>query len=90
MSRRHAGMGGRFWALRRERVLRRDGRRCFECGKAGRLEVHHVVHLSDGGTNDEENLVTLCRDCHIRAHRPRESQSRSEWRTSVQELEEGI
>ena len=28
------------------------------------FEVDHVVELQDGGTNDINNLVALCRNCH--------------------------
>ena len=33
-----------------------------------RLEVHHVKFKSNGGTDDEENLLTLCEDCHKGVH----------------------
>jgi 5-methylcytosine-specific restriction protein A len=29
-------------------------------------EVHHEKRLRDGGTNDYDNLVALCRPCHSR------------------------
>jgi len=31
-------------------------------------EVHHVVHLSQGGANSLDNLVGLCGDCHALMH----------------------
>jgi 5-methylcytosine-specific restriction protein A len=27
-------------------------------------EVHHVLPLANGGTNDEGNLMALCKSCH--------------------------
>ena len=27
-------------------------------------EVHHIIPLSRGGTNDENNLMSLCKSCH--------------------------
>lgn len=30
----------------------------------GELDVHHIVAVDDGGTDDPDNLLTLCRDCH--------------------------
>ena len=83
MSRYHRETGARHWEGIRERVLARDGRRCRDCGKAGRLEVHHVRHLQDGGDNSMGNLRTLCRDCHIRAHQGPESPERADWRDLV-------
>ena len=41
---------------------------CEECKRAGRLtpanEVHHVVPLTDGGTHDTTNLMSVCKSCH--------------------------
>ena len=53
----------------REQVLRRDGWRCQSCGSRSNLEVHHKEFRSQGGADSEENLITLCADCHSRAHR---------------------
>lgn len=32
------------------------------------LEVYHIVYRSKGGTDDEDNLITLCKDCHKKIH----------------------
>ncbi len=58
----------RAWRVLRMRVLHRDNFRCqnIDCGKAGRLEVDHIIPLSQGGREHTDNLQTLCRDCHIR------------------------
>ncbi|MFB9324284.1 HNH endonuclease, partial [Cryptosporangium minutisporangium] len=40
---------------------------CELCGvdENGRKhDVHHIVPIMAGGTNDEWNMMTLCRDCH--------------------------
>lgn len=37
---------------------------CQRCGSQYRLHVHHVVPLSQGGTHDWSNLVSLCEACH--------------------------
>lgn len=43
---------------------------CEECQRAGRLttatEVHHVVPVVQGGSDDEGNLMALCKKCHSR------------------------
>jgi 5-methylcytosine-specific restriction endonuclease McrA len=50
---------------RRQRVLERDGNACVLCGTSGQdLEVDHIVRYADGGSNQEDNLRTLCRPCH--------------------------
>jgi len=76
-----SGRGGRPWRRIRERVLKRDGYLCRTCRDKGRVtpatEVHHVIALSQGGTDDDGNLLGLCQDCHLesdaanRGHRRR-------------------
>ena len=57
------------YSSRRSAILRRDNYTCQCCGKKNcRLEVHHIKFKSDGGTDDEENLITLCEDCHKGVH----------------------
>ncbi len=57
-------------ARQRERILERDGHACVLCGREPDrksriwLEVDHIVALSDGGENDDNNLRTLCNECH--------------------------
>jgi len=51
------------------RVKERDGYRCGnpECGRLSlRNEGHHLVMRSQGGSDAEENGVTVCRVCHLR------------------------
>ena len=57
------------YASRREAVLHRDNYTCQCCGKKHvRLEVHHIIFRSMGGTDDEKNLITLCEKCHKAVH----------------------
>ena len=87
MSRHHRKTSNREWDWIRLKVLQqRDGRRCQECHKAGRLEVHHLKQLQDGGDNALDNLKTLCRDCHIRAHARPVSAGTASWQFFVDEL----
>ena len=54
---------------RRSAILHRDNYTCQCCGKKNcRLEVHHIKFRCNGGTDDEENLITLCEDCHKGVH----------------------
>jgi 5-methylcytosine-specific restriction endonuclease McrA len=50
-------------ALRR-RVFERDGHLCRSCQSAELLTVDHVVAVINGGTDDIDNLQTLCRTCN--------------------------
>ena len=57
------------YSSRRSAILHRDNYTCQCCGKKNcRLEVHHIKFRSNGGTDDEENLITLCEDCHKGIH----------------------
>jgi len=53
-------------------VLERDNWKCRRCGEEYRvLEVHHIIPKAKGGSDDPDNLITLCWPCHMRAHRER-------------------
>ena len=57
------------FSSRREAVLNRDNYICQVCGKKHTLlEVHHIIWRSRGGSDDEDNLITLCHDCHSKIH----------------------
>lgn len=72
--------GTAAWFRLRRLVLDRDGWRCRQCGKAGRLETHHIVPVEHGGAElDPDNCLTLCRSCHIALHR-QETPERLAWR----------
>ena len=69
MSHRKLYYTARWKALRRA-VLDRDSWKCTDCGRHGRMEVHHIRHTAKGGKMwDPANLRALCRDCHFRLHR---------------------
>jgi len=54
----------------RTKIINRDGGCCLRCGLEDEteLEVHHILPVSQGGTNDDSNLATLCSHCHEAAH----------------------
>jgi hypothetical protein len=59
------------FANTRASVLTRDNYTCQQCkGKAKdpRLEVHHIVFRSQNGSDEENNLLTLCKTCHDGLH----------------------
>ena len=53
-------------------VFKRDGYRCQECFKGEEdgvtLEIDHIIPVSKGGTNQIDNLQTLCKDCNRNKH----------------------
>lgn len=52
----------------RKAVYRRDNYECAVCGDNRRLQIHHILERSQGGDNDQMNLITLCPICHALAH----------------------
>ena len=40
---------------------------CEICPKMA-VDIHHIIFKSQGGKDEINNLIALCRDCHIKAH----------------------
>jgi 5-methylcytosine-specific restriction endonuclease McrA len=59
------------WFNVTERVWARDKGHCQRCHADLRhappytVEFDHIVPLSEGGTNTDDNLRVLCRPCHV-------------------------
>lgn len=47
----------------KEAVFERDGGCCVFCGRVGIPNAHFIAR-SQGGLGIEENILTLCWDCH--------------------------
>ena len=45
-------------------VWERDGERCVVCGSHYAAPCAHFIARSQGGLGIEENIVTLCQNCH--------------------------
>jgi 5-methylcytosine-specific restriction endonuclease McrA len=52
----------------RKQILERDGWRCLHCGSISGLEVHHIQRRSQQGEDTDENLISLCSECHRAMH----------------------
>lgn len=51
-----------------EMYVRQKGK-CGDCGDEDvAFDAHHMMRVADGGSNDSDNLVLLCKDCHEAAH----------------------
>lgn len=61
---------GAEWEAIRKRILARAGGlcECDDCRRLGRVrvarEVDHIVPKARGGTDDDDNLQAINRDCH--------------------------
>lgn len=66
------------------RILYRDNFTCQDCGEFhafinrhgmaipiddGDMEVHHILPVAQGGGDEAQNLVSLCRNCHQKRHK---------------------
>ena len=49
----------------KEAVLARDYGLCVFCGRQGFPEAHYISR-AQGGKGIEQNILTVCRDCHKR------------------------
>lgn len=65
MSRRWASYDAR---MTQKSVLEID-KVCTVCGSDKKLGVHHIVPQSEGGADEEHNLVTVCDPCEKHVHK---------------------
>jgi len=58
--------------LRKEWIKKKTGvslgNVCYNCGSTEDVELHHIVPLSLGGTNNITNIAVLCHKCHMASH----------------------
>ncbi|MBQ2263252.1 MAG: HNH endonuclease [Loktanella sp.] len=65
---RHQRGYGHRWVKLRDTILQRDGHLCIPCLHNGRptpaKQVDHITPKSQGGTDEHDNLQSICVDCH--------------------------
>lgn len=74
--------------LLRPTIYARDNHRCRLCGNSGgRLTIHHVspIWARPDLARDADNLVTLCRSCHLRVNNHEEDYAEA-FGSTVEEL----
>ena len=62
-------LSDRSWDKIRKKVYERDKWTCQICGKhcqAKDIQCHHITPYRISHNDDMENLITLCRSCHMR------------------------
>ena len=86
---RHSRGYGSAWDRLRKTILQRDCYLCQQCKRQGRITalcakpydhaVDHITPRAKGGTDDPDNLESLCGDCHDRksAEEAAEAQGRT-------------
>jgi len=51
------------------KIMKRANVCCALCGwKEASCDIHHIVAKSKGGTNNMDNLIILCPNCHRKVH----------------------
>lgn len=52
------------------KVLVKSARHCCICRRflPLHIQIHHIVEIANGGSNDEENLIPVCIFCHSSVH----------------------
>lgn len=60
---------GKDWSAVSKSTIERAGNKCVDCGGTKKLQAHHIIPLSKGGTNTNFNLIALCEACHAKRHR---------------------
>ena len=62
----------RIGKYERQEIWRRFNKECYHCGKtlrastAKHMHIDHLIPISKGGSNDDDNLVASCPKCNLR------------------------
>ena len=65
------------WPITRKRIFARDDFTCQYCGRRGiQLECDHIVPVTRGGGDEDDNLATACFTCN----RSKRDKMLEEWR----------
>ena len=57
------------------KILKRSGHGCEICGwNDETCDIHHITPVSKGGTNEHDNLIIVCPNCHRKCHNNRFSE----------------
>lgn len=68
----------------RQKTLKKDHYTCQNCGwqdhTAKTLHTDHIKNLATGGTNNPNNLQTLCTWCHNHKTQQEATQGKNSWK----------
>jgi 5-methylcytosine-specific restriction endonuclease McrA len=69
------------WRSRRSLYFETHERRCKACGDAGSIQLHHKTYARLGEERDQD-LVALCRRCHLNLHREQKKSGVNLWKAT--------
>lgn len=52
----------------KKRLIRERGQQCELCGKRGKVVMHHITEIVNGGKSTDDNLQLVCKSCHDGIH----------------------
>lgn len=81
------------WNSARKAAKKRDGHRCVQCGSGASLEVNHIEPRVGKGYgwgcwNHQDNLETLCHDCHVAVTNAQRAERRAGYRADARARED--
>lgn len=65
----HAYLQSDLWRRKRFSILLRDHHWCQGCAMVKATQVHHLSY-DNVGQEEDDDLISLCKDCHELAHEP--------------------
>ncbi len=75
------------WSEFRKKILAERGKKCQRCCKdTGVMHVHHLTYKNLTKELDED-VIVLCKECHMQHHSPNRDDSSAAWFASLPEGE---
>ena len=74
----------------KQKVYERDGdscKLCLDLIKEKEREIHHIVPVSESGSDDLMNLILLCNNCHTTVHKKGHENYYGKFRTYINNLD---
>ncbi|MCQ6962510.1 HNH endonuclease [Methanolobus chelungpuianus] len=73
------------WQFLRKEAFRRENGHCRYCLEGGiELHTHHMIHRSEGGSDDLSNLSCICIKCHSILH-PRNTKLENAFKQRIED-----
>lgn len=67
----------------KRKILECWNHQCAICSRNDYLEFHHLIPVSEGGSDDYDNIILLCGCCHATVHGRSYNPQKPNCRTSI-------